>query len=530
MNADVLIGQSYFLRFDSKQWQGMQPYPPLGAMYAASYIRSAGYAVAFFDAMLADSETDWESALDRHRPEVAVLYEDNFNYLTKMCLSRMRAAAMIMIRAARDRGCTVIVAGSDATDNAGLYLEAGAHYVLIGEGELTLRELLDALTRRSDSLPSAIAGLAYQSSESSVETCYTERRPDIRDPDQLPFPAWDLIDVDRYRSIWRTRHGYFSMNLVTTRGCPFHCTWCAKPIWGQRYNARSPENVVAEMRLLQDRYQPDHLWFADDIMGLQPKWLNRFADLLEAENLQIPFKSLHRADLLLRGTTIDDLRRAGAHTVWMGAESGAQSVLDAMKKGTTVEQIRLAAQKLHAAGIQVGFFLQFGYPGEGRQEIDSTLQLVRDCRPDDIGISVSYPLPGTPFHASVQRELGEKRNWSDSSDLAMLYQGPYSTEFYRRLHVIVHREFRARRFRDELRSVIARPNRWRPHHLSGSLKTVARLSLLPIDRHRLNRLARDNEGTVPQSSIPLHVTTVAPAGRTRSASDLGINERDSRAR
>src|ERR1041385_4192505 len=116
----------------------MQPYPPLGTLYAASYLRSRGYDVALFDAMLAESEIEWDQALLRNKPRIAVLYEDNFNYLSKMCLLRMRQAAFAMIGMARQRGCTVVVAGSDATDHAQDYLAAGADYVLIGEGEQTL--------------------------------------------------------------------------------------------------------------------------------------------------------------------------------------------------------------------------------------------------------------------------------------------------------------------------------------------------------------------------------------------------------
>src|SRR5262249_31553155 len=126
----------------------------------------------------------------------------------------------------------------------------------------------------------------------------------------------------------------------------------------------------------------------------------------------------------------------------MGAESGSQKILDAMDKGTTVEQIYAAAQRLHEGGIRVGFFLQFGYSGEDRADIEKTLQMVRDCRPDEIGISVSYPLPGTKFYERVKAELGEKQNWVDSDDLEMMYHGTYGTDFYRVLYRVVHHEFR----------------------------------------------------------------------------------------
>lgn len=443
----ILLGQSYYLRFDQKLWQAMQPYPPLGTLYAVSYLRQHGYQASLFDAMLADSENEWAKALDQDQPEFAVLFEDNFNYLSKMCLLRMREAAYTMVDIAKQRGCTVILCGADATDHAEEYLSRGTDYILLGEGEVTLVELLDKLTGRTEYPLDAISGLAWKQNavgSSSPDIIHNNRRPDIRTLDDLPFPAWDLVDIPRYRSIWRKRHGFYSMNMVTTRGCPFHCNWCAKPIWGQRYNTRSPENVIAELHWLKEKYHPDHIWFTDDIFGLKPGWLARFGDLVQAQG-GIPFKCLSRADLLTRPGDVEALRRAGAQNIWMGAESGSQKILDAMDKGTRVEQIHEAARLLKAAGIQVGFFLQFGFPGETRKDIEKTIQLVRDCSPDDIGISVSYPMPGTRFFDSVRDQLGEKQNWQDSNDMAMLYHGPFTTRFYRKLHSVVHKEFRARK-------------------------------------------------------------------------------------
>ncbi len=491
---DILFGQSYYLRFDPKLWAAMQPYPPLGTLYAASVVRSHGYSVACADAMLAESESEWDAALGKYQPKVACLFEDNFNYLSKMCLLRMRQAAFTMIDMARKRGCTVVLCGADPTDHAEEFLLRGADYVLLGEGEETLVELLDRLAGKTDTPFESILGLAYTQ---AGETRRNPRRPDIRDLDAIPFPAWDLIDVERYRSIWTERHGYYSMNMVTTRGCPFHCNWCAKPIWGQRYNTRSPENVAAEMLWLKETYHPDHIWFADDIFGLKPGWLKEFGELVEARQASIPFKCLSRADLLTRPGEVEALRRAGVRNLWMGAESGAQKVLDAMDKGTRVEQIHEAARLLHAAGIQVGFFLQFGYPGETRLDIEKTIQLVRDCSPDDIGISVSYPLPGTKFYNSVREQLGEKQNWLDSEDLAMLYHGPFPTAFYRQLHTVVHKEFRARKAWQALKKSFQRGSN-AGQSWPGRLRTLGRIAYnwltLPFARLRLDWLAARGTG------------------------------------
>ncbi|GAB4573612.1 MAG: radical SAM protein [Anaerolineae bacterium] len=486
--ADLLFGQSYYLRYDPKLWAAMQPYPPLGTLYAVSVMREQGYEVTLFDAMLAEGPAAWEAALQRHRPRVAVLYEDNFNYLSKMSLLRMRSAGFEMIKAAKTLGIPVVVCGADMTDHPDLYLQAGADVVIVGEGEQTLAELIPALAQGDDL--EAVAGIAYLR---DGEIHPTAPRPIIRDLDALPFPAWDLVDHERYRSIWLARHGYYSLNMVTTRGCPFHCNWCAKPIWGQRYHVRSPENVVAEMALLQANYAPDHLWFMDDIMGIQDRWIEAFADVLAERGVHIPFKSLNRVDLLLKGDTIPALARAGAQIVWVGAESGSQKILDAMEKGTTVEQIYEATRRLHAAGVQVAFFLQFGYPGETREDIRKTIRMVRDLMPDDIGISVSYPLPGTPFYERVRHELGERANWVDSEDMAMLYKGPFRTEFYRQLHRVVHKDYRARKTWQQLREGRLPPAR----RLAAA---VFHRVTLPLAERKLDRLA-----ALPHEPTPLAV-------------------------
>ncbi len=434
--AQVLFGQSYFLRFDEKLWEAMRPYPPLGTLYACSHLRRLGFDVALFDAMLADSTEEWDQALKAFAPRYAVLYEDSFNYLSKMCLLKMREAAFEMLAMARRRGCTVIVSGSDATDHSDEYFAAGAHFVINGEGEISLGELVTALSKGDrDSVP-GIAGVAAPRFRSPD-------RPPIRDLDRLPFPAWDLVDLEKYRQVWLSRHGHHSVNMVTTRGCPYPCNWCAKPIYGRTYHCRTPENVVQEMVWLKELVNPDHINFCDDIFGLKPHWIERFSGLLQERGLRIPFKCLLRTDLVDE-TIARSLGRAGCKTVWMGVESGSQKVLDAMDKKATVEDTYRATRLLRDAGVEVAYFLQFGYPGEDWDDILSTFRLVRAGMPDDIGISVAYPLPGTVFFERVRAELGENRNWIDSADLAMLHRGPYPTEFYRQLHKTLHQEFRGR--------------------------------------------------------------------------------------
>jgi anaerobic magnesium-protoporphyrin IX monomethyl ester cyclase len=418
--ADVLLTHSNHVYNDRKQARKMQPYPPLQTLIAAACLREAGYTVALFDPTLEEPESGFERALAEHQPRLVAVCEDNFNYLTKMCLLRNRELSHWMAQR-----CTVpiVINGSDASDRSAEYLQAGFAHVLIGEVE---QAIVDVARHILDGAP------------------YSQRRAPITDLDTLPAPAWDLIDPELYRTAWKKAHGYYSVNMVTSRGCPYRCNWCAKPIWGDTYHCRSAQLVAAEMRDVKTRFRPDHLWFADDIFALSQQWTHDFADAVEASNAQIPFKMQSRCDLMTR-PTVDALRRAGCTEVWMGVESGSQEVLDAMDKGTRLWQVFEARENLRQHDVRACYFLQFGYPGETWAEIEKTIALVRDTQPDDIGVSVSYPLPGTAFHRTVSSQLGPKDHWADSDDLDMMFQGAFTTDFYRALADALHIEVRTGR-------------------------------------------------------------------------------------
>jgi radical SAM superfamily enzyme YgiQ (UPF0313 family) len=434
--ADVLLTHSYHLYYDRKQVRKMQPYPPLGTLYAASLLRSKGISVAVFDTMLNDPEAQFRAALREHCPQIVVVFEDNFNFLSKMCLTRMREVAYHILETSRQAGATVLANGSDASDHALDYLQRGFRCVLLGEAEWTLLEAVSHLLKGEDDALESVAGLAYLEKETG-KLVKTEHRGLMRNLDHLPFPARDLIDTNQYRSAWKAAHGYFSLNIVASRGCPYRCNWCAKPIYGDSFSVRAAAAVAEEMRQMKYEFGADHLWFADDIFGLRPKWVRELAAAVENLDAAIPFKMQSRVDLMT-SDYVSALRRAGCAEVWMGAESGSQKILDSMDKGTRVDQIAEARENLRREGIRACYFLQFGYPGETWKDIQDTIRLVRDSRPDDIGVSVSYPLPGTKFFDRVQAQLGEKTNWSDSEDLSMMFQGAYTNEFYRALHDALH--------------------------------------------------------------------------------------------
>jgi anaerobic magnesium-protoporphyrin IX monomethyl ester cyclase len=436
----ILVCHSYFLRFDPKQIERGKPYPPLATLQCAALLRRAGHRVSLFDAMLAENVGEYERALRALQPQVVLLYEDNFNFLSKMCLAKMRGAACQMIAAARAAGARIIAAGSDVSDAPEPYLQAGADIALKGEGLPALLEVM----RRLDLAPEAssralvegVSGTATLAGAGVAAINGAKLLPEVELTERA---AWDLVDMDRYRDAWLGAHGYFSLNLAASRGCSFRCAWCSKPIWGNHYLQRNPAVVGAEMGYLKRNFGPDHVWFADDIFGFRVDWVREFATATAEGDGAVPFTIQTRADLMSE-RMVQALREAACVEAWLGAESGSQRILDAMNKGTTVEEIATARTRLKAAGIRVGFFIQLGYIGEQLSDILATRELLQTACPDDVGVSVSYPLPGTKFHELVRAQLGRKTHWQDSDDLAMMFQGTYTSEFYRAIRDLLHEQ------------------------------------------------------------------------------------------
>ncbi len=454
--TDILITHSYFLRFDPKQWKAQQPYPPLATLFASSVLMKENYSLVFHDMMFAQKANEIEAIIAANQPKYFVIYDDGFNYLTKMCLTNMRDAAFEMASIAKKYGCKVIVSSSDSTDHSTDYLNANFDFVIVGEAEQTLKELVKVLNNSENDFTS-INGLRYKNNQDIVETT---KRENLKDLDLLPMPAWQLLDIMPYKKAWMKSKGFFSINIATTRGCPYKCNWCAKPIYGNRYNSRSPQNVVDELLYLKAHSNFDHIWFCDDIFGLKPNWVSEFANLVEKNKLKVKYKIQSRVDLLLeeslatnkKETQIEALARSGCDEVWVGAESGSQKILDAMDKGTKIEQIAKATQLMKQHKIKPCFFLQFGYLNETYDDIKLTLKMLFELMPHDIGISVSYPLPGTKFYNTVKEQMKGKTNWTDSDELAIMFNATYPADFYKKLQRFVHYKFRQKQAFSALRN------------------------------------------------------------------------------
>jgi anaerobic magnesium-protoporphyrin IX monomethyl ester cyclase len=493
--AQVMLTHSYHLPLDPKQLRKMQPYVPIGTLYAATALRESRISVVAFDSMLEDPSAKLESLLAVCKPQIVAVYEDDFNFLSKMCLTRMRAVARKIAQAARALGAITVVHGSDSTDNPLLFLENGFDYVLCGEAEEALvrlcRSILDA-----EEVPN-IDGMV-RLDERGVPVHSSQRLAKNPAWSDLSLPARDLIDMEPYRKAWVDAHGYFSTNMVSSRGCPYKCNWCAKPISGNKFHLRSAAAVAEEMKLLKVTAGVQHIWFGDDVFALDRHWVQQFAEEITKRDAAVPFKIQSRADLMSE-STVQNLKAAGCAEVWMGVESGSQAVLNAMDKGITLSTVCTARRLLKDAGIRACFFLQFGYPGETWTELQETIRFVREMRPDDVGISLSYPLPGTAFYERVQEQLGQKRNWTDSDDLCIMFTAAYTSEFYRAVRDALHSEVDA----------------WQVHDVSS--ETESKIGGLWGTVNELEPLSRNanafatQKGTVPVASAAfVSIAQLAP--------------------
>jgi radical SAM superfamily enzyme YgiQ (UPF0313 family) len=451
--SDLLLINPLFLHDDPVERRLMTPYFPLGLLYLAATAREAGYKVSIFDAMFESSDEAFVTALEREQPRVVGI----------SVLTTVRAAAFRLAELARRHGATVVVGGADVTGRPESYLRHrsnGFHLVdiaVIGEAEQTLLELLPHLLNGKGIGPNlnGVKGLAYLDPEGQVVR--TPARPHLQDLDGLPLPARDLIDVEAYRRVWQSHHRFFSLSLIATRGCPYGCSWCQKSVFGRSFRPRDPTSVADEMRFLKEQYRPDQIRIVDDVMGIDRQWVRAWHDAVLARDAVIPFECLSRVDLMDE-ELVRLLREGGCRRIAFGAESGSQRVLDAMNKGTRVEQIRQAAALCRQHGIDTYFYIMLGYPGEEWEDIQKTVALLNETRPEMFSSTIAYPLPGTDFFEQVKHRLLDTPDWDYTAENRLLFEREHSTLFYHWVQRLLAKEWRAARLRhgDESASLVGR--------------------------------------------------------------------------
>lgn len=410
---DLLLAHAYFVEQDPRE---KHPYPPLGLLYLSSHLKRAGLDVGLFDSTFA-RPGDFERLLAEKRPPIVGI---SGNLMT-------RRNVLAMSRVARAHGAIVVLGGPEPFSYAGEYLARGADVVVKGEGELTLGELVPHLLDKGVSGLDHIQGIAFLGPDGRVVE--TPARPPIADLDAQPFPDRGAVAIDRYMEAWRRHGGGSSVSLITARGCAYQCTWCSHSVFGFTHRRRSPENVADEVESIVSTYHPDKLWYADDVFTVHHRWLFDYAAELKRRGLHMPFETISRQDRL-NEEVVRTLADMGCYRLWVGAESGSQRILDAMKRRTNAARMRETFGLLQSHGIQVGTFIMLGYDGETEDDLSATVEYLKSSAPDTFLTTVSYPIKGTEYYRQVADRIVSSRAWEDGSDRDLVVKGRPSRRYY----------------------------------------------------------------------------------------------------
>ncbi len=413
---DILLAHGYFLYDDPHELKVMKPYPPLGILYISSYLKGKGFDVGVYDSTFS-SMTAFEGLVQRERPSVVGIYT---NMMTKRNV-------LTMIKVCKQWDIKVILGGPDPPHYAEEYLRAGADIVVKGEGELTLEELLPHLARHGMNGLDWIQGIAFINDNNQlVETL---ARPQIQDLSAHPWPDREAIDIPQYMKVWKDNHGQSSVSVIQARGCPYTCTWCSHSVFGNTHRRRTPEDAADEVLWIKERYNPDLIWYADDVFTINYRWFFQYADELKKRGVKIPFECISRADRL-NEKVVQTLADMGCYRLWNGSESGSQRILDKMLRKVQVEDVQQKTHLLQQYGIETGMFIMLGYESETITDLEETVAHLKISNPDIFLTTVAYPIKGTPYYAEVESRVLRAGSWVQNADRDLTVAGRYSKQFY----------------------------------------------------------------------------------------------------
>lgn len=417
---NILLTHGYFMREDEREKRIMKPYPPLGLLYISAYLSQKGYPHTIHDSTFSDFEEQWNNIL-KNKPTILAVY---VNLMTRLNVVKLIKKVKSEATLSHTK---IVLGGPEVRHYTKEFLETGASFCVIGEGEETMFELVDSIGHgRLDY--EKIKGLAFLNEEGSVVT--TLPRPLISNLDELPLPARDAIDMKPYLETWQNAHGKSMLNISTMRGCPYTCKWCSRAVYGGTYRRKSAAGVVKEMKWLKEQYNPGSLWFVDDVFTISHKWLASFAEELEKQEVNIPFEIITRADRM-NEEVIKTLVKAGCFRVWIGAESGSQKVIDLMDRRVKVEQVRDMIELSSKYGIETGTFIMLGYPGETDADVAETLLHLKKSNPDFYTITTAYPIKGTPLYTESEEDFEDKPAFNVGTDRDIKLKMTYSPAYYR---------------------------------------------------------------------------------------------------
>jgi radical SAM superfamily enzyme YgiQ (UPF0313 family) len=413
---DILLAHGYFLYEDPHEMKVMKPYPPLGILYISSYLKAKGFSVGLFDSTFQRLD-DFAAALARQRPSVVGIYT---NLMTKFNVLKM-------VQMSKAHGALVVLGGPEPPYYAKDYLEHGADVIVRGEGELTLEELLPHLARHGLSGLDSIHGIAFRRDDGQVfETPPREFIPDLS---ANPWPDREGIDIPQYMAIWKDNHGASSVSVIHARGCPYTCTWCSHSVYGNTHRRRTPADAADELLWIKERYNPDRIWYADDVFAINRRWFFQYHEELKKRGVRIPFECISRADRL-NEEVVSALAEMGCFRLWNGSESGSQRILDAMQRKVKAEDVQAKTHLLQQHGIETGMFIMLGYEGEEIADLEATVEHLKISNPDIFLTTVAYPIKGTPYYAEVESRILSSKGWAERTDRDLTVAGRRSRRFY----------------------------------------------------------------------------------------------------
>lgn len=439
---DVFLTHGYFIAEDEKEQGIMRPYPPLGILYISKFLKDRALDVGLFDATFSDFKT-LLNEIKNNQPKAVAIYT---NLMTKLNVIRLMKAIR---KEDALKQTKIILGGPDVSYNYEKYLKAGADFIVIGEGEETLFELVTAIKR--DESHQEIAGIAYIDEGKYIKNT---ARTKIKNINELPFPDREGIDLNAYLKVWKKYHRQSTISISTQRGCPYTCKWCSTAVYGQSYRRRSPELVADEVAYLIQTYKPDSLWFVDDVFTVSHKWIAGLHQEFKKRGIKIAFECITRAERLT-DEVLQQLAEMGCSKIWIGAESGSQRIIDKMDRRVDINLVRDMMLKTKAYGIQSGTFIMVGYPTETLEDIYTTTRYLKSAQPDNFTITVAYPIVGTDLYNEIEQDIIHELDWETTTDREIEFKRTYSRKFYdyavRYIVNEVNAELRTKSFTEKLK-------------------------------------------------------------------------------
>jgi anaerobic magnesium-protoporphyrin IX monomethyl ester cyclase len=416
---NILLTHGYFLHEDEKEKKIMRPYVPLGILYISAWLEKNGYENEIFDSTFSSFD-QLSATIENNKPRIVAIYT---NLMTK--LNVLRIIKYIKSRPELYQ-TKIVLGGPEVRNHADNFLQHGADFIVLGEGEESMLELTNYIINGEGSI-SAIAGIIYKDATGGL--CKNKEREKLKDLDRLPLPNRQKVNLQLYFDAWKEKHGTSSITLNTMRGCPYSCKWCSRAVYGASYRRRTPAHVADEIAWIQENYSVDSIWFVDDVFTISHKWLAAFNAELKSRKLKVAYECITRADRM-NEEVVKQLKESGCFRVWIGAESGSQKVIDLMDRRVEVEQVRDMIHMAKRYGIQAGTFIMVGYPGETKEDIFETARHLKSSDPDHFTITVAYPIKGTPLYEEVESRFMEQLSWDNSTDRDIDFKRTYTRRYY----------------------------------------------------------------------------------------------------